>query len=60
VLSPQELVSCATKEANGCKGATITAAWEYFNSHGVVENSCYPYTSGKGVTGTCISKNCAL
>lgn len=28
VLSPQELVSCATEEAHGCKGATITAAWE--------------------------------
>jgi len=60
VLSPQQLVSCDTYYAHGCKGATITSAWEYFNTHGVVENSCYPYTSGEGVNGVCQDKNCNL
>jgi len=58
VLSTQDLVSCDTLNAHGCKGATITSAWNFFNTNGVVDEECYPYTSGKGDTGTCEQKSC--
>lgn len=58
LLSPQDLVSCDTVDAHGCHGATITASWEFFSSKGVVSDSCYPYTSGEGVDGTCQAESC--
>jgi cathepsin B len=57
VLSPQDLVSCDSNDF-GCDGGYIDKSWDYIRDHGIVSDACYPYTSGKGTTGTCkISEN---
>jgi cathepsin B len=52
VLSPQDMVSC-DKSNMGCNGGYLDKSWTYLTNTGIVEDSCYPYTSGSGTTGTC-------
>jgi cathepsin B len=52
ILSPQQLVSCDTT-SYGCQGGYPDKAWNYMEK-GVVLDTCYPYTSGGGSTGTCL------
>jgi len=54
-FAPQQLVSC-DKTDNGCNGGLPSNAFEYVKSAGgLASEADYPYTSGKGVTGTCAS-----
>ena len=60
-LSEQELVSCAgLKYGNlGCNGGMYDGAWNYVKVvGGQCSESSYPYTSGAGVTGSCV-KGCS-
>lgn len=43
-LSPQNLISCDTKNQNGCSGGRIDSAWWYLRHHGLVSNECYPFS----------------
>jgi cathepsin B len=52
ILSPQDLVSC-DKQQHGCNGGWPIKVWNYANKTGVTLDSCDPYTSGGGQTGTC-------
>jgi len=52
VLSPQWLVSCDSGNM-GCNGGWLPVAWSYLQSHGIPTQTCTPYTSGGGNTGTC-------
>jgi C1A family cysteine protease len=55
VLSPQQIVSCDSKDA-GCNGGLPTQAFDYVKgAGGMATESDYPYTSGTGNTGTCKS-----
>merc|ERR1711977_366551 len=57
VLSPEDLVQCDTSDM-GCQGGRLASAWSYIVNTGLVTDSCDPYTSGSGTSGTC-SKKCA-
>ncbi|XP_007904950.1 tubulointerstitial nephritis antigen-like isoform X2 [Callorhinchus milii] len=45
VLSPQNLISCDTRNQQGCDGGRIDGAWWYLRRRGVVTNNCYPFSS---------------
>jgi C1A family cysteine protease len=52
-FSPQQIVSCDSADA-GCNGGLPTQAFDYVKgAGGMATDAAYPYTSGKGVTGTC-------
>ncbi len=62
-LSEQELVSCANLKNGytslGCHGGTYENAFKYVSQEGgLASESCYPYTSGNGDSGTC-KKTCS-
>jgi C1A family cysteine protease len=62
-LSEQELVSCANFKNGytslGCNGGTYENAFTFVkNEAGLSSESCYPYTSGNGDSGTC-KKTCS-
>jgi cathepsin B len=42
ILSPQELTSCDPYDG-GCGGGTAKFAFNYFETHGVVDETCFPY-----------------
>ncbi|CAB1421279.1 unnamed protein product [Pleuronectes platessa] len=44
-LSPQNLISCDTRNQGGCAGGRIDGAWWYLRRRGVVTEECYPYRS---------------
>ena len=44
-LSAQDAVSCNSYN-KGCSGGTIPYTYEYFESTGIVTETCFPYTSG--------------
>jgi KDEL-tailed cysteine endopeptidase len=48
-FSEQQLVDCDTS-SHGCNGGNKTAAFSYFEKHGAMSESSYPYTAR---TGTC-------
>jgi len=51
------MVSCS--EFNmGCNGGRLGAAWNFMCRNGLVSDSCYPYTSGKGQNGKCSWGKC--
>jgi hypothetical protein len=53
-FSEEELVQCATSTGNhGCQGGLMNWAFAWVEQHGITTEENYPYTSGKGVTGTC-------
>eukprot|EP01136_Pigoraptor_vietnamica_P010919 Opistho-1_new@3462 len=55
VLSPQDMVSCDSTDY-GCSGGYLTNAWQFLQNTGIVADSCYPYSSGGGSTGSCLLK----
>ncbi|OCT95097.1 tubulointerstitial nephritis antigen-like [Xenopus laevis] len=44
-LSPQNLLSCDTRNQHGCRGGRVDGAWWYLRRRGVVSEPCYPFTS---------------
>jgi len=55
VLSPQQIVSCSKVNA-GCNGGNTETAYSYVKRFGGQElESDYPYTSQRGVSGSCSS-----
>lgn len=60
-FSPQYMVSCAniTWGASGCQGADTQRAIQWMAQYSMVEEECYPYTSGNTTTeGKCYMYNC--
>jgi cathepsin B len=57
VLSPQDLVSCDTKN-KGCNGGDLIDAWAYLANTGIVTDQCMPYTAFNGTRGTCEEHGC--
>jgi cathepsin L len=54
-FSEQQMVSCDTTN-NGCNGGWMDVAFEWVMSNGgITTEDQYPYTSGKGSTGNCIT-----
>lgn len=49
-LSEQNFVSCVR---GGCNGGNYSTAWNYAKTNPIESESDYPYTSGRGVTGSC-------
>ncbi|XP_028578444.2 tubulointerstitial nephritis antigen isoform X1 [Podarcis muralis] len=41
-LSPQNLISCDTRNQLGCRGGSINGAWSYLKKYGLVSHACYP------------------
>eukprot|EP01036_Dinobryon_divergens_P022598 gene22598-30866_t len=53
LLSPEQITQC-DKTSSGCNGGWSEHAYNYVKSAGGLETEAnYPYTSYKGVTGTC-------
>ncbi len=52
VLSPEQITQCTTT-CFGCNGGWTERAFNYAESHAIVQNSDYPYTSYNGATGNC-------
>jgi cathepsin B len=55
VLSPQYLVSCDFSDY-GCQGGYLTNSWAFLVKTGIPSDACYPYTSGGGARGQCMTK----
>ncbi|KAK1156810.1 tubulointerstitial nephritis antigen-like [Acipenser oxyrinchus oxyrinchus] len=47
LLSPQNLISCDTRNQGGCRGGQIDGAWWYLRRKGIVTEDCYPFSSSK-------------
>ncbi|MBN3307541.1 TINAL protein, partial [Amia calva] len=43
-LSPQNLISCDTRNQGGCAGGRIDGAWWFLRRRGVVTEECYPFS----------------
>ncbi|XP_062510123.1 cathepsin O-like [Corticium candelabrum] len=56
-LSPQQLISCEPKPADGCKGGDISLAmsWLVKTKTVVVAENVYPFNGGSGDTKPCIT-----
>jgi len=57
-LSEENLVQCDHNGDQGCNGGLMDNAFEWIEQHGICTEADYPYTSGGGVTGTCV-QGCA-
>uniref|UniRef100_W5L5K0 Tubulointerstitial nephritis antigen like 1 n=1 Tax=Astyanax mexicanus TaxID=7994 RepID=W5L5K0_ASTMX len=44
-LSPQNLISCDTRNQGGCAGGRIDGAWWFLRRRGVVTEECYPFSA---------------
>jgi len=55
VLSAEDLVSCDQGDM-GCRGGYLNHAWAYLTSTGVVTDSCFPYTAGRGHAAACANQ----
>eukprot|EP00823_Brevimastigomonas_motovehiculus_P008107 TRINITY_DN7379_c0_g1_i1.p1 TRINITY_DN7379_c0_g1~~TRINITY_DN7379_c0_g1_i1.p1 ORF type:complete len:453 (-),score=102.83 TRINITY_DN7379_c0_g1_i1:161-1519(-) len=56
ILAPQDIVSCDKKYSQGCSGGFDYTVGKYAEDFGIVEESCFPYTSSDS---TACSKKCA-
>lgn len=53
ILSPEQIVQC-DPVGSGCQGGWTQSAFKYIAvTGGIEQESDYPYTSGKGITGKC-------
>ncbi|XP_075294130.1 tubulointerstitial nephritis antigen-like isoform X1 [Opisthocomus hoazin] len=50
-LSPQNLLSCDTRNQRGCGGGRLDGAWWYLRRRGVVTEECYPFSSPESPRG---------
>ena len=55
VLSAQDIVSCSKKNS-GCASGNIDSAWNYVKDTGIVEESCFSYSSVDMKAPECSSK----
>merc|ERR1712050_564138 len=55
VLSAEDMVSCDTGDM-GCNGGMLGHAWKYLTSTGIVTDSCFPYTAGRGKAAECATE----
>lgn len=53
VLSAEDLVSC-DKGDHGCQGGYLSHAWAYMTETGIVTDTCFPYTAGRGLASKCV------
>ena len=51
-LSEENLVECS-KQNHGCKGGAMVLGFMYAEEHPLMTEAEYPYTSGKGKSGSC-------
>ncbi|KAG8451543.1 hypothetical protein GDO86_003663 [Hymenochirus boettgeri] len=47
-LSPQNILSCDTRNQHGCRGGRVDGAWWFLRRRGVVSETCYPFSSLSG------------
>merc|ERR1711957_1119471 len=54
-FSEEQLVQCVPSSyyCSGCNGGSMEGAFKYLTTTKIVTEEQYPYTSGRGVTGTC-------
>jgi C1A family cysteine protease len=54
-FSEEQLVQCVPSSfyCSGCNGGSMEGAFKWLQSNAIVTEAQYPYTSGRGVTGTC-------
>ena len=55
ILSPQDSVSC-DKGNMGCNGGWLAKTWSYYKTTGLVDDDCFPYSSGEGDVEDCITE----
>ncbi|KAM4797491.1 tubulointerstitial nephritis antigen-like [Rhinophrynus dorsalis] len=55
-LSPQNLLSCDTRNQQGCRGGRVDGAWWFLRRKGVVTEACYPFAglTAEGPTVPCM------
>ncbi|XP_054003703.1 tubulointerstitial nephritis antigen-like [Hylaeus anthracinus] len=59
-LSAQHLISCNMKN-KGCEKGQTEIAWKFVKKFGLVDEACYPYTSGNGIAERCkLERNTTL
>merc|ERR1712113_735779 len=51
----EDLVSC-DKQDHGCGGGMLPDAWNYLTTTGIVTDSCFPYSAGRGHAPACASR----
>uniref|UniRef100_A0A8C4TFV4 Tubulointerstitial nephritis antigen n=1 Tax=Erpetoichthys calabaricus TaxID=27687 RepID=A0A8C4TFV4_ERPCA len=56
-LSPQNLISCNTKNQNGCHGGNVANAWWYLRKNGLVSTECYPFMNGHSYESSCMMRS---
>ncbi len=54
-FSAQDPISCCADDS-GCDGGFVDKTWDYMSSTGVVDEDCFPYTSGEGDVEQCITE----
>ena len=58
ILSPQDMISCDNSN-HACQGGELDKAWKYLENYGIVNEECFPYQSGDGITiPKCIENTC--
>jgi C1A family cysteine protease len=57
-LSEEDLVQCNSITDHGCQGGLMDNAFNWVQQNGICSEIAYPYTSGGGVTGSCV-KGCS-
>ncbi|MCQ2819866.1 MAG: hypothetical protein MJ252_21585 [archaeon] len=55
ILAPQDPVSCDMFD-HGCNGGQLPQVWIYMKARGVVNEDCFPYSSGEGDVEECIKE----
>jgi len=56
-LSEEELVQCSHNGNHGCQGGLMDYGFQWVEKNGLCLESADPYTSGGGVTGSCVGKS---
>ncbi|XP_038614568.1 tubulointerstitial nephritis antigen-like [Tachyglossus aculeatus] len=54
LLSPQNLLSCNTRNQQGCNGGRLDRAWSFLRRRGLVSNNCYPLANQNTIAEPCL------